>query len=198
MRELHADMVARLKRGDSEAFSELIHSYQERVFGLVCRFLGAANHEAEDIAQEAFIRAYTRIHTFHGDASLGTWLYRITCNICLDHLRRRQREASRFCAEEAAVTGRQGLVSAFQTDSRAGPESVTVERELRHEIDRALMQLSPDHRLVLVLHDMEDLTYEDVARIAGCRVGTVKSRLFYARQQMRLLLAEYVETGQGE
>lgn len=194
MRESHIGLVDRLKRGDPEAFSELIRTYQDRVFGLVCRFLGAGDHETEDIAQEAFIRAYTRIHTFHGEASLGTWLYRITCNICLDHLRRRQREAARFCAEEAAI-GRRGLAPTVQLDNRAGPESATEERELRDEIGRALMRLSTDHRLVLVLHDMEDLTYEEVARIASCRVGTVKSRLFYARQQMRLLLAEY--TGQG-
>lgn len=192
------DLVLKLKRGDPGAFDELVLSYQDRVYGLVYRYLGAGSGEAEDLAQEVFIRAFTHIRQFRGDSSLGTWLYRIAANVCLDFMRRSRRECGRVFREESAAIGQHGLGDFAMPDGRAGPEQLAEQSELQARIRGAMEALSPKHRLVLVLHDMEGLTYEEVSEITRCNVGTVKSRLFYARQEMRRRLMLYIQDGGGE
>lgn len=187
------DLAVRLKQRQTEAFEELVRTYQDRVFGLVYRFLGVSSSEAEDVAQEVFIRVYSRIHQFRGESSLSTWLFRITSNACLDAIRHNRREGAVLLPDEAAAIGQQGLGDFVRADDRAGPEEIAQSHELRDEIQRAMMKLSPPHRMVLVLHDMENLTYEEIGQILGCHVGTVKSRLFYARREMRSHLHGYFD-----
>lgn len=192
------DLVLKLKRGEPDAFDELVLTYQDRIYGLVYRYLGAGSNEADDLAQEVFIRAFTHIRQFRGDSGLGTWLYRITANVCLDFMRRLRRDCSRMLREESAAIGQHGLGDLVVADRRAGPEELAEQSELQARIQGAMQALSPRHRLVMLLHDMEGLTYEEISEVMGCNVGTVKSRLFYARQEMRRRLMTYIQDNRGE
>ena len=165
-------LVQRCQVGEKEAFEELLAQYEGLVYNLVHRYFGN-QAEASDVAQEAMIKIYRRIGDFRGRSAFKTWVYRVVTNVCLDALRKRR--TAPLSLEDVGNLRAVG----------PGPESALEQDELRNILARLLMTLGEEHRVVLVLRDMEGLAYEEIAEILGCSLGTVKSRLSRARDALR-------------
>ena len=178
-------LVRAAQKGDMGAFEELVARHRDKVYARA--FSMMRNEDAAtDLSQEAWVKAWQRLHQFQGEASFLTWMTRIVINLCLDQLRKQKRlraESIEQLDEELGGVERQMPVVTPNPTER-------LERiELRERIDRALGQLSYEHRTVLVLHEFQELEYKEVAKRMGCSIGTVMSRLFYARRKMAVLLA---------
>ncbi len=167
------------------AFEELVARHRDKIYA---RAYSMMRHEEEaaDLSQEAWVKGWQRLKQFQGDSSFVTWITRIVINLCLDQLRRQKRlraESIEKLEEELGGVERQMPVVTPNPTER-------LERgELRQRIDRALAQLSVEHRTSLILHEFEELEYKEIAKRMGCSIGTVMSRLFYARRRMAVLLA---------
>ncbi len=182
-------LVAGSKSGDNVAFDQLVDLYRDGVRAFVARRLPDPC-EAEDIAQEAFLRAYRGMGAFRGDSSFQSWVHRIASNLAIDSARRHRRRGT--CYSLDAPTEREDGKQDRQYASPAygEPEKDLEAAELRREVHRAILDLSPKLRAVVVLYELKGLTYEDTAATLGCPVGTVKSRLFLARGQLRKDLSD--------
>ncbi|MDE2125079.1 MAG: sigma-70 family RNA polymerase sigma factor [Armatimonadetes bacterium] len=174
----------RIRKGEQRAFGELVDRYADKIYRLTRRFTQNAT-EAEDLSQDIFIAVYTGIPRFLGRSTPGTWIYRIAMNQCLEYRRKRRIETLPLFEEVA--------LSAAATE--AGPEQLAEKSELRRRIERALTHLSPLHQQVILLHELHELTYQEVAAMLGIPVGTVKSRLANAFQKLRPLLADCADDG---
>jgi RNA polymerase sigma-70 factor (ECF subfamily) len=150
--------------------------------------------EAIDLSQEAWIKGWQRLKQFQGDSSFGTWMTRIVINLCLDQLRRQKRQRSESLE---AMEEESGGVERLMPPVTVNPTERLERIELRQRIDRAMDQLSHEHRTVLVLHEFEEMEYKEIAKTMGCSIGTVMSRLFYARRKLAALLVD-VKRGDDE
>lgn len=183
-------LIARCQSNDLAAFDEIVARYQHRVYNYVCRMVGPIP-DAEDLAQEVFVRAYASIGSFKSRATLNTWLYRIATNLCIDYIRR-SRKLQNVTSSLSREADDEGSVVLDVPDSRFDPEAVAMNAELGGQLDAALASLSDRLRAVFVLHDIEGLQYDEIATVAGCPIGTVKSRLFSARMALRERLLPYL------
>ena len=178
-------LVEAAKRGDMGAFEELVARHRDKIYARAFSMMRNED-EALDLSQEAWVKSWQRLSQFHGESSFGTWMTRIVINLCLDQLRKRKRqrtESIEMMDEESGGVERQMPVVVTNPTER-------LERgELRKRIDQALSQLSHEHRTVLVLHEFEEMEYKEIAKTMDCSIGTVMSRLFYARRKMAALLA---------
>ncbi len=182
------ELVSRAKQGDQEAFSELVEANQNRIYTLALRMTGSPEDGA-DLAQEAFLRAWRSLPSFQGESNFSTWLYRLTSNLCIDFLRREKRRKAVTAA--VPLDGEEDSPPAQVPDHRFTPESELERRELRAAVDRGLAKLSDDHRQVLVLRELEGLSYVEIAGRLELEEGTVKSRIARARLALRnILLAD--------
>ncbi|MBC7341921.1 MAG: sigma-70 family RNA polymerase sigma factor [Clostridia bacterium] len=177
-------LIAKARKGNVEAFEKLIQQYIPQVYNLAYRFMG--NHEdAEDMAQEALIKAFRKFAQFRGECSFITWLYHIVSNTCRDELRRRTKV--RLLPLEQP--GKEGYALEAETEvasaQNPSPEAIYEKKELGQEIEDLICHLNPDYRLVLVMREFENLSYEEIAARLGCSMGTVKSRLSRARQILK-------------
>jgi len=172
------------------AFEELVARHRDKIYARA--FSMMRNEEAAvDLSQEAWVKGWQRLKQFQGEAGFATWMTRITINLCLDQLRRQKRHRSESLEamdEESGGVERQMPV--VMVNPTAGLERV----ELRQRIDQAMGQLSHEHRTVLVLHEFEEMEYKEIAKTMGCSIGTVMSRLFYARRKLAALLADLKKT----
>lgn len=178
-------LVNAAKRGRTEAFEELVARHRDKVYARAYSMMRNED-EATDLSQEAWVKGWQRLKQFHGEASFVTWVTRIVINLCLDQLRKLKRvradSIEQLDEELGGVERQMPIVTPNPTEK--------LERdELRQRIDRALGQLSYEHRTVLILHEFEDLEYKEIAKRMACSIGTVMSRLFYARRKMAALLA---------
>jgi RNA polymerase sigma-70 factor (ECF subfamily) len=182
-------LVGAAQRGDQGAFRQLVERYQRRVYQLALGMMKDAD-EAMDISQETFVRVHRYLPTFKGDSSFFTWTYRIAMNLCLDAQRRRNRGERIDVAEgdEAEIEAAMDPPSA----ALAGPQRAALNSELKDKIEDALAALSENHRAILLLREVEGLSYEELAKVLGIRKGTVMSRLFHARLKMQKKLREYL------
>jgi RNA polymerase sigma-70 factor (ECF subfamily) len=185
----HDDDQALLKaarNGELTAFEELVFRHRDPIYARA--FSMTRNEEdAVDLSQEAWIKGWQRLEQFQGESSFTTWMTRIVINLCLDHLRKQKRHRADSIEEmDDESGGVEWQMPVVTVNPTAGLERA----ELRQKIDDALGQLSAEHRTVLVLHEFEDLEYKEIAKAVGCSIGTVMSRLFYARRKMAALLAE--------
>jgi RNA polymerase sigma-70 factor (ECF subfamily) len=174
-------LIDACRRGQTEAFGLLVRRYQDRLYPTVLRLTGSAE-DAHDLLQETFLRAYRKLSLFQGESSFYTWVYRIAVNLALSD--RRRRKTSR---PAVALSSRETFDppdDSSQTDP-AGPLE-RAERDAR--VQNALSALAPDHRAVVVLKDLDGLRYEEIAEMLNIPVGTVRSRLHRARNELRLLL----------
>lgn len=178
-RELLAAHVA----GDPEAFAELFQRHADRLWSLALRTLRHPQ-DAEEVLQEAMLAAFRRADGFRGDAAVGTWLYRIVLNACLDRLRRMRARPTAFAGDE--------IVAALPSPSE-GPEQILLRQELSAEVDRALGQLSADQRAALILVDLDGYSIDEAALLLGCAPGTIKSRCSRGRAKLAGLLRHLVE-----
>ncbi|MSU61331.1 MAG: sigma-70 family RNA polymerase sigma factor [Pedosphaera sp.] len=178
-------LVRASQKGDMVAFEELVSRHRDKVYARA--FSMMRNEDtALDLSQEAWVKAWQRLAQFHGDSSFLTWMTRIVINLCLDQLRKQKRlraESIEQLEEDLGGVERQMPVITPNPTER-------LERsELRERIDRALGQLSYEHRTVLILHEFQELEYKEIAKRMECSIGTVMSRLFYARRKMAVLMA---------
>lgn len=187
--ESDSSLVARCKSNDWTAFDAILARYQDRVYGYVRRMVDNET-DAEDITQEVFWKAFRALPHFREQSSLQTWLFRIATNLCRDWHRRRQREGLwlRFGDSD----GEQERPCVDLPDTRSDPQHLVLQRELSEVLQHAILLLPMPLREVVVLHDIEAMPYEQVAQILGIPLGTVKSRLFYARARLRESLSAYV------
>lgn len=180
-------LVKAAKRGDMLAFEELIARHRDKIYARAFSMMRNED-EALDLSQEAWVKAWQRLKQFQGESSFATWMTRITINLCLDQIRKNKRhraESIEVMDEESGGVERQMPV--VTVNPTAGLERT----ELRKRIDEALGKLSVEHRTVLILHEFEDLEYKEIAKRMECSIGTVMSRLFYARRKMAALLAGF-------
>lgn len=177
MRTADLELAARCRAGDADAFEELYRQHARRLFSLVVRMVGSAD-EAEDLLQEVFLQAHRKLAGFRGESTLGTWLYRLTMNHCLDHLRGRQAKMSRATDslddEEAAEP---------MAPAPAVPAAIN-----RMDLEKAIASLPPGSRAAFLLHDVEGFEHREIAGILGVSEGTSKSQVHKARLKLRALL----------
>lgn len=183
-------LVKRARQGDLGAYDELVRRYQERIYATVYHM--TSNHEdANDLAQEAFIKAYQALKSFKGGSSFYTWVYRIAVNKTINFLKQRKNKAHMslddldFNAEHDP-----DLVALISDKTPRREINLT---ELHEKLNEAMQKLSEVHRLVVTLHDVQGLSHEEIAEIMDCNIGTVRSRLFYARQQLQAYLSDYLK-----
>lgn len=182
-------LVARVQHGDASAYDHLVQRYKERLYATVYHM--TSNHEdANDLVQEAFIKAYNSIGGFKRESSFYTWVYRIAVNRTINHLKRRK---NRFHFSLDDVDNHiQNDPDFVELMSHVTPRREVGLNELQEKLNEALQKLSEAHRAVVVMHDVQGMTHADIAKVMKCSEGTVRSRLFYARQQMQGLLSEYL------
>jgi RNA polymerase sigma-70 factor (ECF subfamily) len=186
--ELADDKLVRLaQRGDMLAFEELVGRHRDKIYARAFSMMRNED-EATDLSQEAWVKGWQRLKQFQGESSFVTWMTRIVINLCLDQLRKQKRhrsESIELMEEESGGVERQMPVVTVN------PTEGLERSELRQRIDKALSQLSVEHRTVLILHEFEELEYKEIAKRMQCSIGTVMSRLFYARRKMANLMASY-------
>jgi RNA polymerase sigma factor RpoE len=184
------ELVKRARNGDMAAYDELVQRYQQRIYATLYHM--TANHEdANDLAQEAFIKAFQALKSFKGGSSFYTWVYRIAVNKTINFLKQRKNRPHMslndidFNAEHDP-----DLVALI---SEKTPRRDSTLAELQQKLNEAMQRLSEPHRLVVTLHDVQGLSHEEIAKIMDCNIGTVRSRLFYARQQLQAYLSDFLK-----
>ncbi|MDD5200758.1 MAG: sigma-70 family RNA polymerase sigma factor [Terrimicrobiaceae bacterium] len=184
-----ADLLAQSRLGNTRAFDRLITLHRDRVY-MVAYHILRNNEEALDVVQESFLRAWKGLARFDGTASLGSWLSRIASNASIDVIRRRQAHPQ---TEFEAVPMAIDAASRTTPAQPAKPGESVDQAEIRERFERALGTLSPEHRAVILLKEIEDLSYQEIADTVGCSIGTVMSRLFYARKKLQTELRDLYE-----
>ena len=182
-------LVKAAQDGDTMAFEELVARHRDKIYARAYSVV-RSEEEAIDLSQEAWVKAWQRLDQFHGDSSFSTWITRIAINLSLDHLRRRKRHPTDSLD---AMNDEAGGVEHYMPPVTVNPTERLERGELRARIDAAMNQLSDAHRTVLVLHEFEQMEYKRIAETMGCSIGTVMSRLFYARRRLATLLADLRE-----
>ena len=172
------------RQGDQEAFAQLVRLYEKRVYALALRMCKNPDDAAE-AAQEAFLAAWQGLRFFRGESSFSTWLYRLASNACVDLLRREGKHRS-----AAGPSFNDEELNIDVPDAAPSPQEAVEQRELRRQIEAGLQALSPDHRQVLLLREMHQLSYDEIAEALSLDVGTVKSRISRGRKQLRKFLVE--------
>jgi RNA polymerase sigma-70 factor (ECF subfamily) len=186
------DLVKRCQDGETKAFDELVTRYRTRVFGMIYNMVHN-EQEAWDLSQDSFVKAWKSIRQFRGRSSFYTWIYRIVMNVTIDWLRKKQVRAGGAEFDDAIQL--KEIDPASKTVPK--PDALPYERmqrgEIRAQIDNAIGQLSPDHRAVILMKEIDDMQYHEIAETLGCSIGTVMSRLFYARKKLQNLLRDVYE-----
>jgi RNA polymerase sigma-70 factor, ECF subfamily len=180
-------LVRHAQRGDMLAFEELVSRHRDKIYARAFSMM-RNEEEALDLSQEAWVKGWQRLKQFEGESSFVTWMTRIVINLCLDQLRKHKRQRAESIE---ALDEESGGVERQMPVITSNPTEGLERGELRRRIDEALGKLSEAHRTVLVLHEFEELEYKEIAKRMGCSIGTVMSRLFYARRRMATLMATY-------
>lgn len=190
-KDVDAELVARVQRGDKKAFDLLVLKYQRKIMRLLSRMVRDP-HEVEDVAQEAFIKAYRALPQFRGDSAFYTWLYRIAINTARNWLSARGRQPSTPNALET-----EDGETFNQTDNltdNSTPESLAASREIAETVNAAMQALPEELRTAIVMREMEGMSYEDIAQSMNCPIGTVRSRIFRAREAIATRLRPLLGT----
>ena len=180
------ELVARAKAGDDEAFAQLMHDNEKRIYNLILRMTGNPE-DAMDLAQEAFLNAWRGLKFFKGDSAFSTWVYRLASNACIDHLRRQKRRQD--ISLPMPVDEEDDSIPDIP-DERFLPEQELERQELRRAVAEGLERLSDEHRQVLVMREINGLSYQEIGDILDLEEGTVKSRIARARNSLRKILVE--------
>jgi len=185
-REQEAAVINAVLDGDVNAYEYLVKAYEKNVYNLALRMVGNSE-DAYDMSQEAFIKAYNSLHSFRGDSKFSVWLYRIVSNVCLDYLRARNRKAT----VSLSVENDDGEdVELDIADEASSPQALLDRSLTRDAVRRGLQALPPDHREILLLREIQGLSYEEIADTLELEVGTVKSRIFRARKKLCAFLVK--------
>lgn len=179
-------LIDRCKNGEIQAFEELIRGYEKKVFNIVFRIIGNYD-DAQDISQDIFVKVFKSIRNFKEKSSFYTWLYRITVNECMDIIKKRKK-ASVYSLDTPIESDGDQITRDIK-DSSESPEEKIERKELRSYIEEALNSISHEHRVMIILRDMQGFSYEEIALITKCPEGTVKSRINRARKALKELLS---------
>ena len=185
-----AELVQRARKGDLQAYDQLVQRYQERIYATVYHM--TSNHEdANDLAQEAFIKGFQALKSFKGGSSFYTWVYRIAVNKTINFLKQRKNRSQMSLNDLDFNAEHDPDLVALISDKTPRREAGLT--ELQEKLNEGMQKLSEPHRLVVTLHDVQGLSHEEIANIMDCNIGTVRSRLFYARQQLQGFLTDYLK-----
>jgi RNA polymerase sigma-70 factor (ECF subfamily) len=192
-------LVEACRSGDRQAFRLLMQRYQRKVYSIAYGFL-RNQEDALDVVQESFIKVHRYLHNFEGNSSFYTWLYRIVSNLCIDHIRKNRRHRELEFDDGLRHDGaEEGEGAAFVPPSSLGdPAGLLQRREILEAVQDGLQHLSDKHRAVIIMRELQGMSYEEMAREMGCSKGTIMSRLFHARRNMQRILTEklgYVPAG---
>ena len=179
-------LVMQAQKGDMLAFEELVARHRDKIYARAYSMM-RNEEEAIDLSQEAWVKAWQRLVQFQGDSSFATWLTRITINLCLDQIRKQKRQRSESIE---AMDEESGGVERQMEPVITNPTERLERGELRARIDEAMKKLSHEHRTVLVLCEFEEMEYKEIAKVMDCSIGTIMSRLFYARRRLASLLQD--------
>lgn len=183
-------LVQKAQAGDLNAYDDLVRRYQERIYATIYHM--TANHDdANDLAQESFIKGFRALKTFKGDSSFFTWVYRIAVNKTINFLKQRRNRAHMSLNDLDFNAEHDPDLVALVSDKT--PRRDIHLTELQERLNMAMQKLSETHRLVVTLHDIQGLSHEEIGRIMDCNTGTVRSRLFYARQQLQAYLSDFLK-----
>ena len=182
-RERENEIIAKVVAGDVNAYAELVEEYQTRVYNLALKML-ANDADAQDIAQEAFLKAYRALDMFRGESGFSSWMYRLTTNLCIDFLRKEKKNRT----DSITVVRNDEPEEQEIPDLRYNPETELERQELRGAIRSALMELNPEYRQAVVMRELGGMSYAEIADELEIELGTVKSRIARARQKMRSFL----------
>lgn len=178
-------LVKNAQDGDRNSLSELIYRYERKTYNLAYRLMG--NHaDASDAAQEALVRVCMRLQNFRGDSAFSTWLFRVVTNTCLDELRRRGR--LRHASLDDVMPIEEGVVPRQAPDEAESPVEYAERHEVQAAVQRAINRLPDEYRVVVILRDLQGLSYHEIAAMLGTTLGTIKSRLHRARQALRVII----------
>ena len=186
------DLVKRCQSGDTDAFDQLVTRYRTRVFGMIYNMVHN-EQDAWDLAQDSFVKAWKSITRFRGQSSFYTWIYRIVTNVTIDWLRKKQVKGTGAEFDDSIE------LKSIEPGSRTVPKADALpfqqmeQGEIRERIDAAIKQLSPEHRAVILMKEIEGMQYHEIAESLECSIGTVMSRLFYARKKLQSLLRDVYE-----
>jgi RNA polymerase sigma-70 factor (ECF subfamily) len=187
------ELVNQCRAGEQAAFKELVERYQRKVFQIALSMLHS-REDALDVTQEAFIRVHKYLDHFKGSSSFYTWVYRIVVNLCIDHLRKD--EKMQTLDYDDTIGHSEGESAELLTSSLGtNPGEAFDRKELRAQIKEALEDLSPTHRAIIIMREVEDLSYSEMAEIMQCSKGTIMSRLFHARRRLQQALLRGMEEG---
>jgi RNA polymerase sigma-70 factor, ECF subfamily len=186
------DLVRQAQAGDTEAFDQLVSRFRTRVFGMIYNMVHN-EQDAWDLAQDSFLKAWRSIARFRGQSSFYTWMYRIVMNVTIDALRKKQVKGSGAEFNDEVQLKEIEPASRTVPHGDALPHERMEHKEIRGRIDAAIAQLSPEHRAVILMKEIEDMQYHEIAESLGCSIGTVMSRLFYARKKLQNLLRDVYE-----
>jgi RNA polymerase sigma-70 factor, ECF subfamily len=191
------ELVLAAQRGDRDAFKTLFERYHRRAYALA---FGVLRHQddAMDVVQDAFIKAHRYLDKFEGNSSFYTWLYRIVMNLAIDHLRKHRRIKPVELDETRAELESDGDDSLLPRILGGNPGRALLDKQIRGRIDQALDELSENHRTVLIMRELEGLSYEDMAQAMNCSKGTIMSRLFHARRNMQKRLLDLIDNPSAE
>lgn len=170
------------RNGDENAFGELVKMYQQRVFSVAYRFVQNVD-EANDLAQQAWIKAWKKLPSFKGNAAFFTWMYRVVSFVCLDHLRKKRRLAEHELLD--GVQPHRAIGAELAASASSQPDRELEHQEIRERFHLALQSLSPEQRMALTMREVDNRSYEEIAKAMKCRKGTVMSRIFYARKNLQ-------------
>jgi len=186
------DLVKACQDGETEAFDQLVGRYRTRVFGMIYNMVHN-EQDAWDLAQDGFLKAWKSIGRFRGQSSFYTWIYRIVMNVTIDWLRKKQVKGTGAEFDDAIQLKEIDPASRTVPKADPLPHQRMMHGEIRERINEAIAQLSPEHRAVILMKETEDMQYHEIAEALGCSIGTVMSRLFYARKKLQTMLRDLYE-----
>jgi len=185
MSENERDLVERAKSGEVEAFEQLILNCQKKVFNIAYRMIGNYD-DANELAQEVFLRAFRSMKKFKGDALFSTWIYKVTVNVCLDEIRKRKKKIVVSLDQEIEI--KDGEVKRQIPDNAPTPDIELETKELKNAVNESIQQLPDDYKSIIVLRDIQGFSYFEISKIVNCPEGTVKSRISRARKALKEIL----------
>jgi RNA polymerase sigma factor (sigma-70 family) len=184
-------LVRQAQDGDLDAYDQLVRKHQDRIYGL-CYHMTSNHEDAHDLAQDSFVKAWQALKSFKGDSSFYTWVYRIAVNTCLNHLKSRRNRTPHLSLNDLDINPENDPDLVALVSNRTPRRDIGL-GELQRRLNEAILKLSEEHRAVVTMHDIQGMPHDEIAEVLGVNPGTVRSRLFYARQQLQAWLADMVK-----